>query len=329
MDCRRSEQLELMKTGDRERTAMMIKTRKSRELRKSLPLLLLAAPGLLYFILNSYIPMAGVFIAFKNIDYAKGLFHSDWIGLDNFKFLFQTSDAWIMTRNTLLYNMTFIVLGTLCSIFIAIMMSELLGKAYAKLFQSGLVLPNLISMVVLSYLVFAFLNADSGFINHSILRPLGLPEINWYSEPKYWPYLLVIIQMWKTAGYGSIVYIAFIAGIDKSIYEAAKIDGASKLKQIWNITLPLLKPTVIILTLMSIGRIFNSDFGLFYQVPMNAGALYSTTQTIDTYVYRALMQVNDIGMSAAAGLYQSLVGFVLVMLANAIVKKVNAENALF
>lgn len=308
---------------------MMIKTRKSRELRKSLPLLLLAAPGLLYFILNSYIPMAGVFIAFKNIDYAKGLFHSDWIGLDNFKFLFQTSDAWIMTRNTLLYNMTFIVLGTLCSIFIAIMMSELLGKAYAKLFQSGLVLPNLISMVVLSYLVFAFLNADSGFINHSILRPLGLPEINWYSEPKYWPYLLVIIQMWKTAGYGSIVYIAFIAGIDKSIYEAAKIDGASKLKQIWNITLPLLKPTVIILTLMSIGRIFNSDFGLFYQVPMNAGALYSTTQTIDTYVYRALMQVNDIGMSAAAGLYQSLVGFVLVMLANAIVKKVNAENALF
>jgi len=187
----------------------------------------------------------------------------------------------------------------------------------------------LISMVVLSYLVFAFLNADSGFINHSILRPLGIPEINWYSEPKYWPYLLVLIQLWKTAGYGSIVYFAFIAGIDKSIYEAAKIDGAGKLKQIRMITLPLLKPTIVILGLMSIGKIFNSDFGLFYQVPMNAGALYSTTQTIDTYVYRALMQVNDIGMSAAAGLYQSLVGFALVMLANAIVKKVNKDNALF
>ncbi|WP_178024264.1 sugar ABC transporter permease [uncultured Paenibacillus sp.] len=307
----------------------MTKTMKSRGLKKNLPLLLLAAPGLLYFILNSYIPMAGVFIAFKNIDYAKGIFRSDWIGFDNFRFLFQTSDAWIMTRNTLLYNVAFIVFGTIFSIVIAIFMSELLGKAYSKLFQSGLVLPNLISMVVLSYLVFAFLNADSGFINHSILRPLGLPEINWYSEPKYWPYLLVIIQMWKTAGYGSIVYIAFIAGIDKSIYEAAKIDGAGKLKQIWTITLPLLKPTVVILTLMSIGRIFNSDFGLFYQVPMNAGALYSTTQTIDTYVYRALMQVNDIGMSAAAGLYQSLVGFGLVMLANAIVKKIDAENALF
>ncbi|MGG6310643.1 ABC transporter permease [Paenibacillus macerans] len=308
---------------------MTNKTLRSRGLKKNLPLLLLAAPGLLYFILNSYIPMAGVFIAFKNIDYAKGIFRSDWIGFDNFRFLFQTSDAWIMTRNTLLYNVAFIVFGTIFSIIIAIFMSELIGKAYSKLFQSGLVLPNLISMVVLSYLVFAFLNADSGFVNHSILRPLGLPEINWYSEPKYWPYLLVVIQMWKTAGYGSIVYIAFIAGIDKSIYEAAKIDGAGKLKQIWTITLPLLKPTVVILTLMSIGRIFNSDFGLFYQVPMNAGALYSTTQTIDTYVYRALMQVNDIGMSAAAGLYQSLVGFGLVMLANAIVKKIDADNALF
>ncbi|MGF6354506.1 putative aldouronate transport system permease protein [Paenibacillus sp. 4624] len=307
---------------------MTVKT-KSGGLRKTLPLLLLAAPGLLYFLINNYLPMAGIFIAFKDVNYAKGILGSDWVGFDNFKFLFQTSDAWIMTRNTLLYNLAFIVLGTMLSILIAILMSELIKSAWSKLFQSGLVLPNLISMVVLSYIVFAFLNADSGFINNSILKPLGIPEINWYSEAKYWPYLLVFIQLWKTAGYGSIVYIAFISGIDKSIYEAAKIDGAGKLKQICMITLPLLKPTIIILTLMSIGRIFNSDFGLFYQVPMNAGALYSTTQTIDTYVYRALMQVNDIGMSAAAGLYQSVVGFILVMAANAIVKKVNPENALF
>ncbi|MEI2284582.1 ABC transporter permease [Paenibacillus polysaccharolyticus] len=307
---------------------MTVKT-KSGGLRKTLPLLLLAAPGLLYFLINNYLPMTGIFIAFKDVNYAKGIFGSDWVGFDNFKFLFQTSDAWIMTRNTLLYNLAFIVLGTMLSILIAILMSELLKSVWSKLFQSGLVLPNLISMVVLSYIVFAFLNADSGFINNSILKPLGIPEINWYSEAEYWPYLLVFIQLWKTAGYGSIVYIAFISGIDKSIYEAAKIDGAGKLKQIRMITLPLLKPTIIILTLMSIGRIFNSDFGLFYQVPMNAGALYSTTQTIDTYVYRALMQVNDIGMSAAAGLYQSVVGFILVMAANAIVKKVNPENALF
>ncbi|KKO52758.1 ABC transporter permease [Paenibacillus sp. DMB20] len=308
---------------------MTTMTKKSNGLKKTLPLFLLAAPGLLYFLINNYLPMIGVFIAFKDVNYAKGIFQSDWVGFDNFKFLFQTSDAWIMTRNTLLYNIAFIVLGTIASIFIAILMSELLNKVYSKLYQSGLVLPNLISMVVLSYLVFAFLNADSGFINHSILRPLGIPEINWYSEAKYWPYLLVLIQLWKTAGYGSIVYFAFIAGIDKSIYEAAKIDGAGKLKQIWMITLPLLKPTIVILGLMSVGRIFNSDFGLFYQVPMNAGALYSTTQTIDTYVYRALMQVNDIGMSAAAGVYQSVVGFVLVIFANAIVKKFNKDNALF
>ncbi|WP_372635549.1 ABC transporter permease [Cohnella sp.] len=299
------------------------------EWRKTAPLLMLAAPGLLYFLINSYIPMFGVFIAFKDINYAKGIFASDWVGFDNFQFLFKTTDAWIMTRNTLLYNLAFIVLGTVISIFIAILMSELLRKLYSKLFLSGLVLPNLISMVVLSMLVFAFLNADSGFVNKSILRPLGLPELNWYSEAKYWPYLLVFIQMWKTAGYGSIVYFASIAGIDKSIYEAAKIDGAGKLRQIRTITLPLLKPTVIVLGLISIGRIFNSDFGLFYQVPLNAGALYSTTQTIDTYVYRALMQLNDIGMSAAAGLYQSLVGFMLVVVVNAIVKRVNSENALF
>lgn len=302
---------------------------KTRALKKTLPLFMLAIPGLLYFLINSYLPMFGVFIAFKDVNYAKGIFGSDWIGLDNFSFLFQTKDAWIMTRNTLLYNLVFIALGTVISIMIAIFMAELLKKIYAKLFMSGLILPNLISMVVLSMLVFAFLNADSGFINKSILIPLGLPEISWYTESKYWPYILVFIQIWKTAGYGSIVYFASIAGIDKSIYEAAKIDGAGKLRQIRTITLPLLKPTVIVLVLMSLGRIFNSDFGLFYQVPMNSGALYSTTQTIDTYVYRALMQLNDIGMSAAAGLYQSIVGFALVMIVNAIVKKVSPENALF
>jgi putative aldouronate transport system permease protein len=308
---------------------MKSKANKPRPLKKTAPLLLLAVPGLLYFFINSYIPMFGIFIAFKEPNYAKGIFRSDWIGLDNFKFLFQTSDAWIMTRNTLLYNLAFIVFGTILSIIIAILMAELLSKIFTRAYLSGLVLPSLVSMVVLSLLVYAFLNADSGFVNTSILRPLGIPEVSWYSEPKYWPYLLVSIQLWKTAGYGSIIYFAAISGIDKSIYEAAKIDGAGKLRQIRTITLPLLKPTVIILALMSIGRIFNSDFGLFYQVPLNAGALYSTTQTIDTYVYRALMQLNDIGMSAAAGLYQSLVGFVLVVAVNAIVRKLSPDNALF
>lgn len=295
----------------------------------TLPLMLLAAPGLLYMLINNYIPIFGIFIAFKEINYAKGIFKSDWVGLKNFEFLFRTNDAFIMTRNTLLYNLVFIVLGTCCSIFIAVLMSELADKFSSKIFQAGLILPNLISMVVVSYIVYAFLNADTGFLNLSIREPLGLKEISWYSEPEYWPYILTFVQLWKTSGYNSIIYIAFIAGIDKNIYESARIDGAGKIKQISKITLPLLKPVIIIMFLLAIGRIFNSDFGLFYQVPMNSGALYSTTQTIDTYVYRALMQLNDVGMSSAAGLYQSVVGFLLVLGANAVVRKVDPENALF
>lgn len=297
--------------------------------KNTLPLMLLAAPGLIYMLINNYIPMFGIFIAFKDINYAKGIFKSDWVGFKNFRFLFRTNDAFIMTRNTLLYNIAFIVLGTCCSIFIAILMSEVTDRFCSKVFQAGLILPNLISMVVVSYIVYAFLNADTGFINLSIREPLGLKEISWYSEPSYWPFILTLVQLWKTSGYNSIIYIAFISGIDKGIFESARIDGAGKIKQIFRITLPLLKPVIVIMFLLAIGRIFNSDFGLFYQVPMNSGALYSTTQTIDTYVYRALMQLNDIGMSSAAGFYQSIVGFLLVMGANAIVRKVDPESALF
>lgn len=295
----------------------------------TLPLMMIALPGLLYLLINNYVPMMGAFIAFKEYDYAKGIFGSKWVGFKNFEFLFRTTDAFIMTRNTLLYNLAFIIIGTVLSVLIAIFMSEVIGATTAKVFQSALVLPNLVSMVIISYFVFAFINSDTGFINLSILRKLNLPEISWYAEPKYWPSILVIVQMWKTAGYGSLVYIAYIAGIDKSIYEAARIDGAGKIQQIYRMTLPMMKPIVVILVLMSIGRIFNSDFGLFYQVPQNAGALYETTQTIDTYVYRALMQRSDIGMSSAAGLYQSVVGFILVLAANTFVRKVDAENALF
>jgi len=292
-------------------------------------LFLLAIPGLLYLLVNNYLPMFGIFIAFKEVDYSKGLWGSDWVGFKNFEFLFRTSDAYIMTRNTLLYNLAFIVIGTVVSIAMAILLYELKNRMSSKMFQSAILFPNLVSMVIVSYLVYAFLNSDSGLVNLSILRPLGLDEISWYSEPKYWPFILLITYLWKTAGYTTIVYFAFISGIDKSVYEAAKIDGAGKLRQIWSVTLPLLKPAVILMVLLAIGRIFNSDFGLFYQVPLNSGALYSTTQTIDTYVYRALMQMHDIGMSSAAGLYQSVVGFVLVIVANKLVKKADPDNALF
>ena len=295
----------------------------------TLPFMLIALPGVVYLIINNYIPMFGIFLAFKDYKYSKGIFGSDWCGLKNFKFLFATDDALIMTRNTILYNLVFIVLGTVAAIFIAILMCELGERMRVKIFQSCLLLPNLLSWVVIGIIGFAFLSADTGFINNTILRTMGKESVSWYMQPNVWPLILVLVFLWKNAGYQSIIYMASISGFDKSIYEAASIDGASKLKQIFSITLPLLVPTITILTLMAVGRIFFSDFGLFYQVPQDSGALYAVTQTIDTYVYRGLMQSNNVGMAAAAGFYQSVIGFVLVVAANAVVKKINPENALF
>lgn len=299
------------------------------KLKKSLPLLLMALPGLAYLVINNYIPMAGIIIAFKKMDYAKGVFGSDWVGFDNFKFLFSTPDAWIMTRNTLLYNLAFIVIGTICALAVALCMNEIKERFFAKYFQGAFLLPNLISMVVVSYIVFAFLNTDTGLLNRTVLPALGVSEINFYSQPQAWPLILLIVYLWKNTGYASVIYLAGIASIDPTLYEAARIDGAGKWDQIRFITLPQLKSIIIILTLLSVGRIMFSDFGLFYQVPMNSGPLYSTTQTIDTYVYRGLMQLGNIGMSSAAGLYQSIVGFVLVLTANYLVKKISPENAMF
>ncbi len=304
-------------------------TKKNVTLKRDLPLFLIAVPGIVYLIINNYVPMLGVFLAFKDFSYMKGIFKSDWCGFKNFEFLFRTKDAWIMTRNTILYNVAFIIIGTAMAIIVAILMCELGERLRVKFFQAALLLPNLLSWVVIGFIAYAFLNADTGFINNTVLEFLGIDPVSWYSYSGAWPAILIIVNLWKNLGYQSIIFMASISGIDKALYEAAAIDGASKIKQVFTITLPLLKPTVITLTLMSIGRIFYSDFGLFYQVPQNSGALFSTTQTIDTYVYRGLMELNDVGMSAAAGLYQSLVGFILVMAANAIVRKVDSDNALF
>ena len=297
--------------------------------KKNIPLLLLTLPGITYLIINNYIPMLGIIIAFKKINVSKGILASPWVGLSNFKFLFSTPDAWLMTRNTLLYNLAFIVIGTVFAIGLAIMMNEIVGYFYAKYFQGMFLLPNLISMVVVSYLVFAFLNADTGLFPKTIFPTLGMKEINFYTSAGYWPAILLIVFLWKNTGYASIIYLASIAGIDKTLYEVARIDGASKWDQIRYITLPLLKPTIIILFLFSVGRMMYTDFGLFYQVTMNSGALYSTTQTIDTYVFRGLMQLGNIGMASAAGVYQSLIGFILVLGANLLVRKINPDYALF
>lgn len=273
--------------------------------------------------------MFGLTIAFKDINFAKGIWGSDWVGFQNFKFLFQTSDAYVITRNTILYNAAFIVIGLVVAVGFAILLNEIKSKFASRLYQSIIILPFLISMVLVSYLVFSMLSIESGFMNKTVLTALGIEPISWYNEPKYWPVILTLVHTWKGAGYGCIIYLAAIIGIDPEYYEAAKLDGASKWQQIRKITIPLITPVIIMLTLLAIGRIFYSDFGLFYQVPMNAGALFSTTNVIDTYVFRGLLQLGNIGMSSAAGFYQSIVGFVLVIVSNYVVRKVNKENALF
>lgn len=296
--------------------------------RSIVPLILLTLPATVYLLVNNYFPMAGIFIAFKNVDFSKGIFASDWVGFQNFEFLFKTKDAWIMTRNTIAYNFVFIALGTLLAVVVAILLNEATRVGFQKLFQSSLILPHLISTVIISYIVYAFFSSDTGLVN-GLLTSLGKEPVSWYSVSGYWPAILTSVYLWKNVGYFSIIFLSSIAGQSKDMYEAAKIDGAGRIAQIRYIMLPLLRPTIIMIVLMSVGRIMFSDFGLFYQVPMNSGALYSTTQTIDTYVYRALMQLNDIGMASAAGFYQSVVGFVVVLLANLLVKKFNPDDALF
>lgn len=297
--------------------------------RRYAPIYLMALPALLYLLINNYIPMGGMVIAFKNYQYNKGIWGSSWSGLKNFEFLFKTNDAWMITRNTILYNLTFIILDTVMAITLAILLNEIRSKKMKKFYQTVMLLPYLLSMVIVSYLVYGFLSPDQGYVNKTILAVMGIDGQNWYSCADIWPFVIVFVHMWVIVGYNSIIYLSTLVGIDRSFYEAADVDGATMWQKIRFITIPNLKPTIITMCLLSIGRIFYSDFGLFYQVPLNSGSLYDVTSTIDTYVYRGLMQSSNVGMSSAAGVYQSLVGFALVLSANWIVNKISRENALF
>lgn len=293
------------------------------------PFYVMALPGLIYFAINNYIPMGGLILAFEKYSVKGGIYGSKKVGLSNFKFLFQSSDAWLMTRNTLLYNLVFIVVGTILSILVAYVLHELSNKMARKVYQTVILFPSLLSVIIVSYLCNAILAGDTGFINNNILIPLGMEPVSFYSEPKYWPFILVFVHFWQMTGTNCILYLANMSGIDPGLYEAASLDGAGRWDRLTKITIPCLIPTIITLTILSVGKIFNSDFGLFYQVPMNSGSLIDVTQTIDTYVYRGLMNSANIGMSAAACFYQSVVGFCLVMLTNTLVRKVSSENAMF
>lgn len=311
---------------------MKSKVKKDKKLKKRLiryiPLYIMALPGLLYLFINNYMPLPGLVLAFKKYNAKKGIFGSANVGFKNFKYLFATKDAFVITRNTILYNVVFIIVNTVLAVFVAILLAEMTSKL-KKTYQIIILLPFMISMVIVSYLVFGFLSNDNGFLNNTILKALGKEPVQWYMQKQYWPFILVFVNAWKVIGYNCIIYLSTILGIDRSIYESASIDGAGKWTQIAKITIPLLKPTIIMMTLLAVGRIFYSDFGLFYQVPQNQGALFSVTNTIDTYVYRGLLELGDMSMASAAGLYQSVVGFICILAANLIVRKLDPESALF
>lgn len=297
--------------------------------KRLMPIYIMMLPGFLYLILNNYLPMFGIVIAFKDLDFQKGIFASDWAGFDNFQYLFNSGDAWTMIRNTLGYNLVFIVLGIVLGVLCAILLNEIQRRIHLKIFQTLILIPYLLSYVIVNYLVYAYLSPDTGLINNSILSPLGIAPISWYTEPKYWPFILTFVQVWKSIGFSTVLYYSSLIGISPEYYESAALDGATRWQQIKSITLPLLKPTIIILFILNVGRIFNSDFGLFYQVTRNSGMLYQTTRTIDVYVYNALMNNNDYSMSSAASVFQSVVGCLTLVGCNAIVRKVQPEDSLF
>lgn len=301
--------------------------------KKTFWLCTMVLPGAVWLLLIRYLPMFGVVIAFKNYraqrpnTFWNNILKSDWVGLKNFQFL-KSPDTAVMIRNTLGYNIVWIILGLVIAVAFAVMMSEISNRFVAKTYQTLMFFPYFLSWVVASYFVLAFLDPTSGMIP-AIQKSMGLTPTNFYHDTTYWPLILTICNLWKNVGYSTVLYLAAITGIDASQYEAAAVDGATKWQQVWNVTLPNIRSMIVILLIMNVGKIFNADFGLFYNVPQNSGSLYPVTQVIDTYVYRAYANTHNMGMSAAAGLLQSVVGFVCIVAANAVVRKLDADSSLF
>lgn len=286
---------------------------------------IMALPVLLLLFFFSYVPMSGVVLAFKKYDYTLGLWRSPWIGLENFKFLTASKSTFLnMTANTLMYYVIFTVLGMFLNIVVAISIDQLVFKKLGKMMQSIMIIPVFISYAAVQFIVYAYLNSNTGMINNLF----GL-STRWYTEAGYWPAILTVVKIWNSVGYGSVLYMSVLAGIDAEQYEAAEIDGANKWKQIWYITIPSLIPMITIMLLLSVGGIMHSDTGLFYQVTRNSGTLYGTTQVIDSYVLNSIFQNSNFGFTAATSLFQSVVGTVLILISNSVVRKLEPGNALF
>ncbi len=297
------------------------------EVRKNRALFIMLIPGVIVMLINNYLPMFGLVFAFRRMNDYSQAFGSGWCGFKNFEFLFTTSKAWEVTRNTIGYNLVFIIIGVTLPIILAIGLNELRQKRCAKVYQSILFIPYFLSWVVVQYLVFGLLSSKLGIVNQ-FLGGMGIDGVNWYQSQKYWPYILIIINTWKWTGYDSIMYLATIVGINKELYEAAAVDGASRLQQIWFITLPSLIPLMITLVLIRLGRMLYTDMGLFFTVPKNTGALQSVTSTIDTYVYRTFVQSGDLGMTSAGAFYQAVLGFIIVISFNALARKYDENSGI-
>ncbi len=289
--------------------------------------LLCIIPVLLVFVFN-YLPMGGLVMAFKRFDYSKGIFGSDWVGLQNFKVFVGSNEFFKITWNTISLNALFIVFGLIAAIIVAVLLFEMKSRLATKTFQTVLITPNFLSWVVVAYMAYAILHTEHGSLN-KILSSLGLEKVDWYSSPKAWPVILTVASIWKNVGMDSIIYYAALMGVDESLFEAAKLDGANKFKQVIHIMIPSLLPLMTILTILKIGNIFRADFGLFYQVTRDVGVLYETTDVIDTYIFRTMRVLGDMGLSSAVGLLQSVVGFVMVMATNYVAKKIDPERSLF
>lgn len=298
------------------------------EMKKNWVLWVMLIPTFAFFFVNCYMPMFGIYYAFIKPEFGKGIFAGKFVGLDNFKFLFQTDTAWVITRNTILYNLVFIFVGNLLQVLFAVLISMMVGKWFKKAVQSVMLLPYFVSEVVVGTLSYNFFNYDYGILN-TWLKSFGRAPQDLYNNPNVFPFVIIFFGLWKSLGYGTIIYLSSILGIDTELYEASNLDGANIFQQIRYITLPLLKPTFIIMLLYSLGNIMKGQFGLFYQLVGMNGQLFSTTDIIDTYVYRALMQGTNFGMSTAAGVYQSVFGFVLILITNTLVKRYHPDYALF
>lgn len=299
-----------------------------KEVKKNKALFVMLAPAVIFVIIFAYLPMSGLVLAFKNYRYDRGVFGSDWNGVENFGFLFASGTGWLITKNTIVYNMMNLITSQALAIIIAVSITEIKKKLFKKISQSIVFLPYFISWVIVGTFVFAIFNYETGLINN-FLKAAGRDPINFYGVPGVWKYIIMIFNAWKWSGYNSIIYIAAITGVDAEIYDAASIDGATIFQRIRYVTLPCIRPTLITMILLNVGRILRGDFEMFYQIVGNNGQLYNATDVIDTYVFRSLLQSSNIGMSAAAAFYQSVLCFIIIVTVNGIVKKIDCDYALF